>query len=81
VDKLLVEARSLTSETERAEKYNAFQNILVEDVPAIFLYSPSYTYIHNKKINNFSGSSIITSSDRFSQISDWYIKTKKTWAR
>lgn len=81
VDNLLVEARNLISETERAEKYFAFQNILVEDVPVIFLYSPSYTYVHNKKINNFSGSSIITSSDRFSQVSDWYIKTKKTWAR
>ncbi len=81
VDKLLVEARGSGSKQERIEKYYLFQDILTNDVPAIFLYSPTYTYIQNKKIKGFNGQAVITPADRFSQITSWYIKTKKTWAK
>lgn len=81
VDTLLTEARTTVSESERIEKYHRFQTIITDEVPAIFLYSPSYTYIHSNKINGFKGEAIVTPADRFSQISDWYIKTKKTWAK
>jgi len=81
VDKLLIEARTLASQEERKEKYKIFQDILTDEVPVIFLYSPSYTYVQNKKVNGFSGHVIISSADRFSQINQWYIKTKKTWAK
>src|SRR5665811_2003477 len=60
VDKLLTEARTLVSQEERKEKYFQFQNILTDDVPVIFLYSPSYTYVLNKKVQGFSGQVIIT---------------------
>lgn len=81
VDKLLIEARGAKNETEVMEKYKLFQNNITNDVPAIFLYSPSYTYVQNKKIKGFLGDSIISPADRFGQINDWYIKTKKIRAR
>lgn len=80
-DKLLSEARSIKSKEERINKYKSFQNIISDEVPVIFLYSPTYTYIQNKKANGFSGDTIISPADRFSQVNDWYIKTKNAWIK
>ncbi|MFA6417488.1 MAG: peptide ABC transporter substrate-binding protein [Patescibacteria group bacterium] len=81
VDKLLTEAKSNVSETDRVAKYQRFQEIVTSEIPAIFLYSPTYTYVQSKKIKGFSGQTIIEPADRFSHVSDWYIKTHKklTW--
>lgn len=67
--------------SERQAKYQKFQEILTADVPVIFLYSPSYTYIQSKKIKGFNGTTVIEPADRFASISDWYVKTSKklTW--
>jgi len=81
VDKLLVEARTTTNLTERISKYQKFQEIVTSDLPAIFLYSPTYTYVQNNSVKGFSGTMIIEPSDRFSGVGDWYLKTQKklTW--
>jgi len=76
-DKLLIEARQTANREERAAKYQKFQEILTADAPVIFLYSPVYTYIQSKKINGFSGTVIVSPADRFSDVANWYIKTKK----
>jgi len=80
-DKLLVEARTTTNLAERISKYQKFQEIVTGDLPAIFLYSPTYTYVQNNSVKGFSGTMIIEPSDRFSGVGDWYLKTKKklTW--
>lgn len=75
VDKLLNEARLLSDKDLRKEKYFEFQDILIEDNPAIFISSPRYTYVQKKDIKNFNVTSISTPSNRFSNISDWYIHT------
>lgn len=81
VDKLLAEARVATDLNERISKYQKIQEIITSEIPAIFLYSPTYTYVQSKKIKGFSGTMIIDPADRFSGIADWYVKTKKklTW--
>lgn len=81
VDKLISEARVSSSKEERIAKYKIFQDIVSEEVPVIFLYSPTYTYIQNKKVNGFAGDTIISPADRFSQVNDWYIKTKNKWIK
>ena len=77
VDKLLEEARVETNFETRMEKYKSFQEKLLEDIPVIFLYSPAYTYIQTKDVRGFSGEILIDASDRFNDISNWYLKTKK----
>ncbi len=82
VDELLSEARQLVkNREERIDKYHKFQETLVEDMPAIFLYSTNYLYIQNKKLKGFSGEVLIEPYHRFSSISDWYLKTKKRFIR
>lgn len=77
VDKLLEEARRTTDHAVRAKDYLAFEKKLREDIPAIFLYSLKFTYLLPKKINGVATTNISQTSDRFSTVNDWYIKTKK----
>lgn len=79
VDKILEDARKLTNQEEIAKKYSDFQNILAEDIPAIFLYSPSYDYGVNHRVKGITQERIAIPSDRFNGIEDWYIKTKLGW--
>ncbi|MBU4332565.1 ABC transporter substrate-binding protein [Candidatus Parcubacteria bacterium] len=77
VDHVLEDARKTNDEQIRHDKYIHFQNILVEELPAIFLYSPTYTYVLSSKIKGFEITRVAQPSDRFANIEEWYIKTKK----
>lgn len=77
VDKLLEDGRLSSDLEARQAKYKKFQEIIAEDQPAIFLYGPNYTYVQAKKIKGFNVKSIVSPSDRFSDISQWYINTGK----
>lgn len=77
VDDLLIKARTETDKKKRIEEYKQIQEKIVNDYPVVFLFSPSYTYLQSKKIKGFTGKILIKSADRFSNIADWYIKTKK----
>ncbi|MBI4779222.1 hypothetical protein HY797_02090 [Candidatus Falkowbacteria bacterium] len=77
VDKLLEDGRLISDIKARQEKYKKFQEIIAEDEPAIFLYSPNYTYVQSKKIKGFNVKSIILPSDRFGGVNQWYINTGK----
>jgi len=80
VDKLLEEARQTLDQEERVAKYVEFQKLVVEDLPAIFLFSPDYLYPVNKKVKGISSiEKLPTHSQRFSQIENWYIKINRIW--
>jgi len=79
VDKLLEEARQSLDSEERAKKYQEFQSILIEEVPAIFLVSPDYPYFVSKEIKGINLEKIANPSKRFSEIEGWYINTKRGW--
>ncbi|MBN2854576.1 hypothetical protein JXK06_03550, partial [Patescibacteria group bacterium] len=77
VDNLLVEARKTNNLDERMEKYKAIQKELLNDVPVIFLYYPSYTYVQAKNLRGFSGQVLIEAGNRFNDVVNWHLKTKK----
>lgn len=77
VDTLLEEARASSDSESRNLKYRHFQNILVAEVPAIFLYNPIYTYPLTGKIQGFDVHSIAGPADRMANITDWHIKTRR----
>lgn len=78
-DKLLEEARQILDEKERLEKYRIFQDIIIEDAPAVFLYSPDYLYLVSKEIKGIKTKIVADPSKRFIDIENWYIKTKRSW--
>lgn len=79
VDKLLEDARKTQDINTRTEKYIAFEEELKKDVPAIFLYSPSFTYIIPNKIKGLEINTITMPFERFLNINKWYIETNNLW--
>lgn len=78
-DKLLKEVRQSLDEEVRKEKLEEFQELLIEDTPALFLYNPDYLYLVSKEIKGINVKIITSPSKRFIGIEDWYIKTKRAW--
>ncbi len=77
-DVLLEDARRTNDLGIRESKYQRFQEILIEELPADFLYTPTYTYLLGNIVNGFAIQSIARSDDRFANVHEWYVKTK--WA-
>jgi peptide/nickel transport system substrate-binding protein len=78
-DKLLDEARYTQHNEERIKKYLAFEAELEKDIPAIFLYSPHFTYVVPERLQGFTIGSIAIPAERFSDITHWYIETDRVW--
>jgi len=77
VDKILEKIRQESDVEKRVELYKDFQKSVSEDLPAIFLYSPNYLYITNKKVQGLEINSMNTPDRRFSNVVEWYMKTKR----
>ncbi len=78
-DKLLEDARKTTDEAERNNLYKKFQDILITELPAIFLYSPIYDYVINNQVKGVNIPRIVSPADRFNSLPYWYLKTKWEW--
>ena len=78
-DKLLEEARTLSEKQKRVAKYQAFQNAVAEDIPAVFTYAPEFIYVIPYGIKGFSMGSITVPADRFASVYNWYIETDHVW--
>jgi len=77
VDKILEKIRQERDEEKRANYLKEFQQTVTEDLPALFLYSPNYLYVVNKKVGGITIHSMVTPDKRFSDVANWYVKTKR----
>ncbi len=73
-DKLLTEGRQTTDLAKRASDYQQFQQIINDQLPAIFLTQSLYIYDVPKKIQGINLNHITQSSDRFADINKWYLE-------
>ncbi len=80
-DDLLEEIRETLDQTERKANLEKFQDILLEDIPAVFLVRGDYFYFLSPKIKGFQTEKIVEPSKRFSNIEKWYIETKRAWLK
>ncbi len=79
IDQDLEHGRRTTSNEERAVDYFDFQNVLAEEVPAIFLFENHYLYAHPKSLRGFDADRIVSGAQRFQNISTWYTNTWPRW--
>ncbi len=79
VDKLLEDARATSDTSVRDDKYRQFADILKDDVPVAFTYSPDFLYIIPSKVKGVMLGKLTTPSERFANIRDWYIETNHIW--
>jgi ABC-type transport system substrate-binding protein len=77
IDKILEKLREEFEEEKRRENLKKLDEIMKEDIPAIFLYNPNYFYFVSEKIRGTKEDFISLPSERFSHISDWYLKEKR----
>jgi peptide/nickel transport system substrate-binding protein len=78
-DAALDNVRTISDTEERNSALQIFEKEVINDVPAIFLYSPDFIYIVSKDLNLEVPKTIVTSSDRFADIHKWYIETELVW--
>ncbi len=80
-DAALDAARTATDENVRQAAYRTFLGVLADQVPAAFLYSPSYTYAIPSALKGFRGTWVNAPSDRFATVTSWYLKTARIWKK
>jgi len=80
VDSLLEKAR-LEDEEDRRETLNDIQEIISQEVPAIFLYSPTYYTALSDKVNHPPFNHLATISDRLADIENWYAKVDRKFKK
>ncbi|MFN8466792.1 MAG: peptide ABC transporter substrate-binding protein [Caldilineaceae bacterium] len=76
-DALMEQARRTTDPEQRKALYQKFQDIFAEELPALPLYYPVYTYGVSSRVNNVQIGSINDPSERFRSFADWYIDSRR----
>jgi len=69
--------RSSTDETKRTESYATLMKTLGDQHVAAFLYEPTYVYVTSANIKGIDIPVVNLPADRFADVNEWYIKTKR----
>ncbi len=80
VDSLLDKARLEDDVEDRKRTLGKIQEIISKEIPAIFLYSPTYNFALSDKIQNATFENLATTTDRFARIHDWYARVDRRFA-
>ncbi len=80
VDSLLDKARLQEDVEDRKKTLNQIQEIISKEIPAIFLYSPTYNFALSDKIQNATFENLATTTDHFARIQDWYARVDRRFA-
>ena len=78
-DSLLELIRSTSSEAKQDQALSDLRDVLKEDIPAIFLYSPLYTYAYTSTLHGAVLGNPSLHSDRFLTLHRWYLKKNRTF--
>jgi len=77
IDNSLEAARVSTSLQQTIVNYHKFQATFADLVPAILLYQPRYVYLVDAKVKGITDKiNLSYLSDRFANLTEWYIKTR-----
>ena len=78
-DQLLKDARETLDDSVKKQKYEKLQDIIINDAPALFLYNPDFIYWVSEKVQGIDTAKIVDPAKRFSNITNWYIRTQRVW--
>lgn len=79
VDTLLTEARGGASHETRSATLQKIEDLIAADYPAAFIYAPDFIYAVPPNLRGVILPQIITPSDRFATVAEWYLKTDAVW--
>jgi peptide/nickel transport system substrate-binding protein len=72
-DQQIEKIRATFDKEEKVSRQKKLADILNSEVPALFLYRPTYLFVSDGKVKNITLSDLSYSSDRFVNIADWCI--------
>jgi ABC-type transport system substrate-binding protein len=78
-DVFLEQAQKETDPEKLAVIFDKFQDLIIAEKPATFLFIPIYTYATTDKVQGISTTRIARPADRFADVNTWFIKTKGQW--
>jgi len=78
-DKLIIDARTTTDQNAQAKDYQQFNALIMSKVPIILLDQTEYIYAVDKNIKNVQLNVLYDPSQRFNEVSQWYMETKRIW--
>jgi peptide/nickel transport system substrate-binding protein len=78
-DKLLETARTTRETSDRDLALREFEASIIDEQPAIFLYSPAFTYVFRNDITIKPINKLVRPGERFSQINSWYMSDNNVW--
>jgi peptide/nickel transport system substrate-binding protein len=76
-DLIMEQARRTTDPLRRATLYRDLQRILAEEVPALPLYHPVYSYAVDEAVRNVQLAPMQDGPDRFRTLTEWYMVTRR----
>lgn len=76
ISEVIEQARVIVSRERRLKLYDEFQELFAEEVPALLLYVPIYTYGVNERIHDVQIGPLVQPSDRFHTVSKWWIVSR-----
>ena len=79
VDKIVEDVRVTSDSAQRQDLFSSFIKELKSDIPAVFVYSPFFTYVLPEKVHYTPIGNVVLPSDRFNSVHEWYIETYKVW--
>ncbi len=79
VDKVLEGALGTLDADKLDDLYASFEKEINADMPAVFVYSPSYIYATRPSATGITLPYIATPEDRFDEITNWYLATDRVW--
>ena len=77
ISEALESARRTNNQAARADLYRKFQERFADLTPSLILYYPIYTYAVDSRVRGVQMAPMLTASDRFRNVVQWYLKTKR----
>jgi peptide/nickel transport system substrate-binding protein len=75
-DSLLTDIRTLPDGPQKLKQLDKLKSQVAAETPAIFLYTPVYTYMVDKKVRGVDISHLALESDRFNSLQNWFMGEK-----
>lgn len=81
VDTLLESVRKDGNTETRQKNIGKLQGLILEDRPAIFLFSPNYLYVKSKQLKTEVGEVWLSPASRFDLIPSWHLRVKRVFKK
>jgi len=79
VDDTLEKIRTTSNQKELDQLYIDFEDEIVSDIPAVFIYAPDFIYVVSPSLLGIEVGTVTTPAERFLNVHQWYLYTDKVW--